>query len=288
MFLRSSTTTWFYMNCKKVVNCLLILFLSLFSNDLCSQNQSKESLAIPFSNGEVLNYIVSYKIGILNFDIALATFTVADDIYKGEPVFKITATATTKKAYESFFKMKDIYSVWVDKKTLIPYYYTNTNHENDYRFSSEFLYDWKNRQVTTISNSNKWDNSKTNTFALTQESFDPLSLFFRLRSLPIEKYTKSKKESLELVFYDKVRNVRYRYEGVSLDRVRGHGKLSLHKFVCELANLDGQSFKDGSEFELWISDDEKKIPVYLYSPIRIGSVRARLATKEELMRYYGN
>lgn len=272
---------------KKVFNILTIAFLSILSLNLNhSKGQSKESLNIPFSDGEVLSYIVSYKLGILNFDIALATFTVAEDLYKGEPVFKITATATTKSAYESFFKMKDIYSVWVNKHTLMPYYYSNTNNENDYKFSTEFIYDWGNKHVTTISNSNNWDAPKTNTFNLTQESLDPLSLFFRLRSLPIEKYTKSKKEVLELVFYDRVRNVRYRYEGVSVDRVRGHGKLSLHKFVCELANLDGQSFKDGSEFELWLSDDDRKVPVYLYSPIRIGSVRARLATKDELARYY--
>ncbi|MFQ9504899.1 MAG: DUF3108 domain-containing protein [Alistipes indistinctus] len=54
------------------------------------------------------------------------------------------------------------------------------------------------------------------------------------------------------------------------------------KFVCELATSSGESFKDGSEFYLWISDDLNKIPLYLESPIRIGSVRVRLLDASNL------
>jgi len=33
-------------------------------------------------------------------------------------------------------------------------------------------------------------------------------------------------------------------------------------------------FTDGSEFFIWLSDDENKIPLHLESPIRVGSVNA--------------
>ena len=41
-------------------------------------------------------------------------------------------------------------------------------------------------------------------------------------------------------------------------------------------------FKDGSEFTIWISDDRNKIPLYLESPIRVGSVRVRLLNVSNL------
>jgi len=37
-----------------------------------------------------------------------------------------------------------------------------------------------------------------------------------------------------------------------------------------------ESFEDGSEFFIWISDDRNRIPLLVESPIRVGSVRARL------------
>lgn len=43
------------------------------------------------------------------------------------------------------------------------------------------------------------------------------------------------------------------------------------------------SFEEGSEFFVWISDDGNKVPVFLESPLRVGSVRARLVEYGGLM-----
>ena len=39
---------------------------------------------------------------------------------------------------------------------------------------------------------------------------------------------------------------------------------------------------DGTEFEVWISDDRNKIPLYIKSPIKVGSVQAYLTSYEGL------
>ena len=39
----------------------------------------------------------------------------------------------------------------------------------------------------------------------------------------------------------------------------------------------GESFEDGTEFYIWISDDRNKIPIFFESPIRVGSVRAYIS-----------
>ena len=41
--------------------------------------------------------------------------------------------------------------------------------------------------------------------------------------------------------------------------------------------------EEGSEFFVWISDDGNKVPVFLESPLRVGSVRARLVEYGGLM-----
>lgn len=240
----------------------------------------------PFIGGETLNYIVSYKLGILNIDIALVTFTVTDDTYQGKPVYKINALARTKQSYASIFRMNDTYTVWVDKTTMVPYVYKNSNYENDYTFKSDFLYDWAKMMVETHSVSNKWDAPRNYTFALTPDSADPLSFFYKLRMLDFSRYVEKKDKVLPLVFYDKIRKIRYDYGGRDYVRVKGMGRVAAHKFICELANADGESFQEGSQFEIWLSDDFRKMPLLLKSPIRVGSVVARYANQEELDSYY--
>ena len=45
----------------------------------------------------------------------------------------------------------------------------------------------------------------------------------------------------------------------------------------QLGTSEGFSFTDGTVFTIWISDDENKIPLYLESPVRIGSINAYLS-----------
>ena len=81
---------------------------------------------------------------------------------------------------------------------------------------------------------------------------------------------------------DTIRRINYRLAGREVRNIKGVGKFRTLKFVCELATSSGESLKDGSEFYLWISDDLNKIPLYLESPIRIGSVRVRLLDASNL------
>ena len=46
------------------------------------------------------------------------------------------------------------------------------------------------------------------------------------------------------------------------------GHFNTIKFRCKIATSDGFAFKDGTEFEVWISDDRNKIPLYIKSPIK--------------------
>ena len=50
------------------------------------------------------------------------------------------------------------------------------------------------------------------------------------------------------------------------------GKFKTLKFECQLGTTEGFSFTDGTVFTLWISDDENKIPLYIESPVRVGSI----------------
>ena len=60
------------------------------------------------------------------------------------------------------------------------------------------------------------------------------------------------------------------------------GRFRTLKFMCQIGTSDGYSFTDGSEFTLWISDDQNKIPLYIESPIRVGSIQAYITAYKGL------
>ena len=118
--------------------------------------------------------------------------------------------------------------------------------------------------------------------ALSDKSFDGVSLFYNLRCEETESFVPNKPQTLSLVLEDTIRTIRYKFLGKETKNFKKLGKFRTLKFSCQLATSNGESFEDGSEFFLWISDDENKIPLYIESPIRVGSIRARLATYENL------
>ena len=46
---------------------------------------------------------------------------------------------------------------------------------------------------------------------------------------------------------------------------------------CQLGTTEGYSFTDGTIFTIWISDDDNKIPLYIESPVKIGSINAYIS-----------
>lgn len=80
-----------------------------------------------------------------------------------------------------------------------------------------------------------------------------------------------------MVLQDTVRHLHFRFLGREEKKIRNMGRFRTLKFDCQLGTSEGFSFTDGTVFTIWISDDENKIPLYLESPVRIGSINAYLS-----------
>lgn len=230
-----------------------------------------------FKGGEELRYVAEYKVGLFNVDIAMIDFTVTEELHRGgRPSYKVNALAQVMPQYRYFFDMRDDYYVWLDKTTLKPFYFENFIKEGSYTLESNYVYDWGKMKVSTYENRPVWDAPKRREFDLFPSSLDALSLFYNLRTLPIEKMKVNVPDTLEVVFANKIRRVAYRFVGREEFKIKGQGKFKSLKFKCQLADNSGVSFEDGSEFTLWLSDDNNRIPLYIETPIKVGSVRARL------------
>jgi hypothetical protein len=117
---------------------------------------------------------------------------------------------------------------------------------------------------------------------ITDKSMDAISLYFNLRTVDDSEIKEGFARDLEMVLEDTIQYLKFRYEGREEKKIKNLGRFNTLKFRCKIASSDGYAFEDGTEFEVWISDDRNKIPLYIKSPIKVGSVQAYLTSYEGL------
>ena len=232
--------------------------------------------------GETLNYRMSYRAKLFpNTEVAKVTMRTTETTLDGQPAYKVHGHGETAKAFSWILPVKDTYMVWVDPKTLRTKRFEADIHEGDYTFKSAFVFDWENLKVhTRWSSRNRPEKKKT--MNISPAGMDAVSLYYNLRTVPDSIIKEGFARDLEMVLEDTVRYLSFRYDGREVKKVKGLGKFNTIKFRCKIATSDGFSFTDGTEFMVWISDDRNKIPLYIESPIKVGSVCAYLSSYEGL------
>ena len=231
-----------------------------------------------FGGGERLVYTVSYRAAMWpNTDMG------NEDEADGVPALRISARATVKGMFSWFYKLDDRYHSWLRSSDMRPVKAEAELLEGDYRFSSAFVYDWDEGVSYNAFRDHRNPEATEVAVELAGEAMDGISLFYTLRMHDIAAYEPGQSKTLALLLKDTVRFIKYTYHGREVREVRGLGRVNTLKFSCQLVNDVADSFEEGSEFFVWISDDGNKVPVFLESPLRVGSVRARLVEYGGLM-----
>ena len=227
--------------------------------------------------GERLDYRVSYRAKMFpNTEIGAVEVSTVEESHDGTNCYKVVGAGRTLPTYRWFFNVEDIYTVWVNPQTLRPVAFNSSIREGDYTFQSYYTYLWPDSTIHT-----RW-RSRKNPFsekqmALTAESMDPIALFFNLRSAQAENFRVGEPATLQMVLQDTIRHLHYRYLGRENKKIRNMGRFRTLKFECQLGTTEGYSFTDGTIFTIWISDDDNKIPLYIESPVKIGSINAYIS-----------
>ncbi|MBQ5720165.1 MAG: DUF3108 domain-containing protein [Alistipes sp.] len=253
----------------------LLTILALLLSCVAAQAQ----LYVP---GETLNYKMSYRAKLFpNTEVANVIIQTTESSLDGTPALKVYGMGQTARAFNWILPVKDAYTIWVDPQTLLTRRFEADLKEGDYTRKSVFTFDYNNNKVYT-----RWQTRQRpveyRTLEIKQKGMDAISLYFNLRSVPDSEIVPGYERELEMVLEDTVRYLKFRYEGREEKKIKNLGRFNTLKFRCKIATSDGYAFQDGTEFEVWISDDRNKIPLYIKSPIKVGSVQAYLASYEGL------
>ena len=235
-----------------------------------------------YFDGEKLFYRAAYRAKLIpNTEVGEVTVETTSDTLAGKDVFRVRGNGRTLPSWRWFYNLNDTYRSYVDTTTFRPVLSTSQIRENGYRAWTRFEYDWDNG-VSANTKQRRHDPPTEHRIPIEGESYDGVSLFYDLRTIDPTTLVEDEDRTIALLLNDTVRYINYRYLGRERKKVRNVGTFRTLKFSCQLATSTGESFEDGSEFFIWISDDRNKIPVFFESPIRVGSVRAYISKFEGL------
>ena len=235
-----------------------------------------------FQEGEVLYYRAAYRAKLVpNIEAGEVTVSTRLDTLDSKEVYRVTGNGRTLPFFRWFFDMDDTYNIWVDRQTLRTQRFESDLKEDKYTFRSNYRYDWDSMVVHTWSQKRQ-NTPRTKTMKLSPESMDAVSLYFNLRSVDLTSFREGEHRQLDMVLEDTIRHLRYRYIGREELKVPKLGKFDTMKFACTIGSSEEFSFTDGTEFFIWITNDENKIPVMLASPVRVGEIRAYIRRYEGL------
>lgn len=241
---------------------LSILFL-IFSFNIVSQNSFRYHPNEAYGYGERLDYKVRYG------------FIVAGEGYlhilpkpifrNGRECYDVRFQVNSLKSLEWIYKVRDWYSTVLDAGGIFPWEFEQHIREGSYKRDFKAIFD------------------QIHHFAIVGEKrykvppyvHDIISAFYYVRTLPLGSMPKDTIFYLYNFFKDSTYKLGVKILGKQVVEVEA-GKFRC--VVVEPLVVEGGLFKSEGSIYVWLTDDERKIPVKVATKILIGYVSADLVS----------
>lgn len=246
---------------KSLFSLLLFITSASFAQKLPYLAESS------FQEGEELTYRLKY--GILSAAEGVLKVEKTNLQFENKPTYHLVAYGKTAGAFNVFFTVNNRYDSYIDKKTFLPYYYTEKIQEGKYRRNDKINFDQKGRKIS----GNKGE------FKGAEQTFDLLSAYYFARNLDLSTVKVGDSFKLNYFLSDEVTSLGITYVGKEQIKTP-LGTFNCLKFNPEIA--PGRIFRKDSKLYLWVTDDGNRIPVKARVEILIGSVTLELTDTKGL------
>ncbi|MEW4923498.1 DUF3108 domain-containing protein [Algibacter sp. 2305UL17-15] len=241
----------------------LLLILITFSAVQMTEAQQEPA----FEDGEWFKFKMSYS-GFLK--AGNATLTVKDSKLEDKDVYHVVGKGWTTGMIRWFFKVKDRYETYFDKKTIMPYKFVRNIDEGGHTKDIEIEFDQENNKAH-INNKKH----KTKKVIDTKPNIqDMVSTFYYLRNNLDTRNLKVGDEIKVDMFFDE-ENYGFKLQYLGEETIDTEfGDIESLKFRPYV--MAGRVFKEEESLTLWVSKDKNKVPLRIKADLAVGSLRADL------------
>lgn len=228
-----------------------------------------------FKPGDKTEYRIMYNWGMIWVEAGYAAFTCELGTYDDKPVYHFVGRGRTYDKYDFIYKVRDYYDSYADTATLRPYRYRRDINEGGRKFYEDARFSYKANKVYTVIRTEK--EVKLDSTILKPCVIDVMTAIFYSRCMDFSKCKVNDTIPLHLYLENKTYDVHIRYIGKEEKQVGKLGKIKCIKFKPLL--IEGTIFKGGEDMTVWVTDDHRKIPVYVETPILVGKIKVMISKK---------
>lgn len=240
----------------------LLIVIALFAfQTTFSQKESA------FGDGEWFKFKMSYSNWL---KAGNATLTLKDTKLNNKEVYHVVGKGWTTGMIKWFFKVKDRYESYFDKKTIMPYKFVRNIDEGGHTKDLEIDFDQKNNKAHV----NDKKNNKKSVIDTKPNIQDMVSTFYYLRNNLDTKNLKVGDEVQIDMFFDE-ENYGFKLKYLGEETIdTNFGNIESLKFRPYV--MAGRVFKEEESLTLWVSKDKNKVPLRIKADLAVGSLRADL------------
>ncbi|MES2766909.1 MAG: DUF3108 domain-containing protein [Bacteroidota bacterium] len=245
---------------KKLSN-KFALVLAIFQIALVSSYAQRHIANEAFGFGERLEYKVGYKF----VKAGTAVFSIGDKPVKrnGQDAYDIRFDVKSLESLDWMYKVRDQYRTVVDVAGIYPIEFEQHIREGNYKRDFKATFDQQANLARTTDGE----------FKIPDYVHDVVSAFYYIRTVDLKSKKKGDVIKLQNFYGKKTYDL-----GV---KVLGREEITVDggKFRCVIVEpmiQEGGLFKADGRVVIWLSDDERKIPVKVSTKIPIGTIDAEL------------
>ncbi|MCE5345373.1 MAG: DUF3108 domain-containing protein [Bacteroidales bacterium] len=253
---------------NKAIKFFFIIFLvTVYASSCFSQSSGNNA----FQAGEMLRFKGSYYTTSLWADLAEIRIDVSEINSDGKSLYSIKAIASTYSDYDAFFKIRDLYQTWVDKKDIKPYIFKRNVDEGGYKFNMKYVIKRSSLQAKYEYERN--GETKTSMIKIQDNTQDFVSVLYYVRTLNFEKMALNKTISIPVLVGEKTNDIVLVYKGKETLKTETFGSKTCYKLGVSIRS---EAFVNKESNNVWLTADKNKIPVLVKAEIPAGSVQLRL------------
>jgi hypothetical protein len=209
-------------------------------------------------NAEKLVFDVYWKF----IKVGYGTLEIKDIVdFNGRRAYYIYSEAKSAPFFDAFYKVRDTNESWIDVEKFYSLVFEQKVSEGKYKATRRTEYD----QQKHLAVNNKGEN-----FSIPENVLDVLGAFYWVRLQDLKE-----NENLELNVNSRRKNYKMMIKINKKETLKINGKR--YKTILVKPNLqDAGIFRQKGEVKIWLTDDEKHIPVKMKSEISVGSIVAEL------------
>lgn len=226
-----------------------------------------------FKENELFSYKILYNWGAIWVAAGEASFGAAKMELNGQPVYHFSGAGTTYPKYDWFYKVNDKYESYADTLTLKPLRFKRDVHEGGSYTNDDYVFNQRKKKVYTASRKNSQP-VKYDSLSITSCTNDVMTAIYYTRCINFSSYKIKDTIPVTFVLDGEVFPSYVRYLGTEIIHSDLLGNVRCIKFRPKL--VAGTLFKGGEGMVVWVTDDMNRMPVYVETPIIVGTIKVQL------------